>query len=102
MRVLKKINKPGNMIVSFTNLAERIKVSTGGNLTYKKKIELVPWVLFPLYCHIFAVVLDFWEWSFVQGPGGAAGRIPCLRGPVNVPCFLENRETKSLKAMCAP
>lgn len=30
VRVLKKINKPGNMIVSFSNLAERIKVSTGG------------------------------------------------------------------------
>lgn len=26
VRVLKKINKPGNMIVAFSNLAERIKV----------------------------------------------------------------------------
>lgn len=37
VRVLKKINKPGNMIVSFSNLAERIKVSTGGNSAYKKR-----------------------------------------------------------------
>lgn len=37
VRVLKKINKPGNMIVSFSNLAERIKVSTEGNLIYKKR-----------------------------------------------------------------
>lgn len=75
VRVLKKINKPGNMIVSFSNLAERIKVSTGENLTYKKDRagSLCP---FPsVYCFISAVELDFWEWSFVQGPGGAAGKI---------------------------
>lgn len=30
VRVLKKINKPGNMIVAFSNLAERIKVRGGG------------------------------------------------------------------------
>lgn len=33
VRVLKKINKPGNMIVSFSNLAERIKVRTRVNLS---------------------------------------------------------------------
>lgn len=37
VRVLKKINKPGNMIVSFSNLAERIKVRTGVNLSSQKK-----------------------------------------------------------------
>lgn len=102
MRVLKKINKPGNMIVSFSNLAERIKVSTGGNLTYKKDRagSLCP---FPsVYCCISAVELDFWEWSFVQDPGGAAGRVPCLHRPVNAPWFLKSREAESLKGTCAP
>lgn len=42
VRVLKKINKPGNMIVSFSNLAERIKVRAGGEfkLTKKKRCTL--------------------------------------------------------------
>lgn len=38
VRVLKKINKPGNMIVSFSNLAERIKVRTPLNLgTHRRR-----------------------------------------------------------------
>lgn len=40
VRVLKKINKPGNMIVAFSNLAERIKVRGGGNKSQEKEMQL--------------------------------------------------------------
>ena len=46
VRVLKKINKPGNMIVAFSNLAERIKVRRiVCLLTCSIKITLFPWLM---------------------------------------------------------
>lgn len=67
VRVLKKINKPGNMIVSFSNLAERIKVRTRVNVSSGRggKVELVLGIIFHL-CHcVFAVELNFWVWEFI-------------------------------------
>lgn len=69
VRVLKKINKPGNMIVSFSNLAERIKVRTRANLSSRKKGELVPGVV----CHprVTASVLR----SGISGSGAPCGAL---------------------------
>lgn len=46
VRVLKKINKPGNMIVAFSNLAERIKVSRKG----EKEKAFGPFISSRGYC----------------------------------------------------
>jgi len=61
VRVLKKINKPGNMIVSFGNLAERIKVRSGGNLSAKKRRS---WFL-ASFSVCVSLELDFWEQGYL-------------------------------------
>lgn len=69
VRVLKKINKPGNMIVSFSNLAERIKVRPRVNVSSGRgggEGGTGSWHPFPSVCHcVFAVELNFWEWEFI-------------------------------------
>lgn len=74
VRVLKKINKPGNMIVSFSNLAERIKVRTRANLSSQKKGELVPGIL--CHVHVTASVL----WSGISGSGAPCKALGGQRG----------------------
>lgn len=96
VRVLKKINKPGNMIVSFSDLAERIKVRAG---PHGSSTERWSWGLGSF--STCAAGPDLWAWSFLWGPGGGLGRLPASADRERCSFGLK-RENKCLTATPPP